>query len=43
MAQENEVSPENPIDFIFDKLQEVFSEFMTEFRKINLKNKKLKK
>ena len=42
MAHENEVNTETPIDFIFEKLHEVFYDLIDELKKLGVKNKELK-
>ena len=42
MAYENEVNTETPIDFIFEKLHEVFYDLIDELKKLGVKNKELK-
>lgn len=43
MAQEDEITFEYTFDFIFDELQDTFFDLITEFKKLGLKNKELKK
>lgn len=43
MEQDNEVHSKIQSDFIFDKLQDIFYELMNNFKKVCLRNKKLKK
>ena len=43
MIQEEEVTSELLLDFIFEELQNAFCELLDEFKKISKKNKDLKK
>ena len=42
MAQDEEVTSEPSVDFIFEKLQDDFQELLNDFRKISTKYKDLK-
>ena len=42
MAQDDKITFEPSLDFIFDKLQDALHNLLDKFRKISLKNKDLK-
>lgn len=42
MAQEDEITSEVKLDFLFDELREAFYELIDEYKKLDLKNKCLK-
>ena len=43
MAYNDEINIENFSEFIFNKLPEVFHKLMSDFKKLRLKNKELKR